>query len=99
MRVTNHRAVQAHYTPSKVYYPDLDWDEDDNLDIMGLLDAGVTQEPEIITEYESEAAEDGANIPLGATAQNSFTEVKMFRCKYCSARVREDDLDFHNCEE
>lgn len=99
MRITKHQAVQAHYVPSKVYYPNLDWDEDDNLDIMGLLDAHVTREPEINIDYESEAAEDGANMPIGATAQNNYTEVKMFRCRDCSARVRKDDLEFHVCED
>ena len=99
MRITKHQAIQAHYVPSHVYYPDLEFDDDDNLDVLSILDAGVTREPEINTEYESEAAEDGANVPVGGTAQNNYTEVRLFRCKACSARVKEFDLDFHECED
>jgi hypothetical protein len=97
--VTKHQAIQAHYVPSRVYYPNLEFDDDDNLDVLSILDATVTQEPEINIEYESEAAEDGANIPVGGTAQNNYAEVRTFKCRLCSARVKEFDLDAHECED
>lgn len=56
------------------------------------------QEP-INYEYEQAYAEDGENFELGATAQNNFTPLQWYRCYDCHGRVREDELDQHECEE
>lgn len=99
MKVTRVQAVQVHYVPNMVYQPDLDFDDDDNLIITGLLDSSVTKEPEIVYEYESEYDEAGGNVPIGGTAQNNFSEVKTYVCKYCHARVKGVDIESHECED
>ena len=62
-------------------------------------DANPAAQPQIITEYESEQAADGANFPLGATAQNNFRPEKMYRCRHCDARVAEHELEEHECDD
>jgi hypothetical protein len=50
-------------------------------------------------DYEQAYAEDGENFEPGATAQNNFIPLKWYRCYDCHERVREDELDDHECEE
>lgn len=99
MRIYKVKAVQAHYVPPSVYYPDLDFDEDDNLVIDGLLDPGLQNHPEVVEHGDTEGFEGSSNLPDGATAQNNYKPGKMYRCKFCKARVTEDDLDIHECDE
>lgn len=56
-------------------------------------------EPEVINDYEKPYSDDGSNFRSGATAQNNFTGFKWLRCYECSARVREDETEDHECEE
>jgi hypothetical protein len=62
-------------------------------------DANPAAQPEIVTEYDSEEDEGGANFPLGATAQNNYRPEKVYRCRHCNSRVIESELDLHVCEE
>lgn len=62
-------------------------------------DANPAAQPEIITEYQPENAEDGAGFEPGATAQNNFRPERRFRCRHCHAVVMEFDLDDHECGE
>ena len=50
-------------------------------------------------EYDQAYPEDGEDFALGATAQNNFKPLKWYRCVDCSERVREDELEQHECEE
>lgn len=62
-------------------------------------DAHPAAQPEVVTDYEPEMPEDGANFEMGATAQNNFRAPKRYRCRECSATLFEDELDAHDCEE
>jgi len=53
--------------------------------------------PEVIYDYEQAYAEDGSNFELGATAQNNFEPPKWYRCYDCHERVREDEIEQHDC--
>ena len=52
-----------------------------------------------VYEYEQAYPEDGSDFQEGATAQNNFVPLKWYRCYDCHERVREDELDDHECEE
>jgi len=56
------------------------------------------QEP-VVYEYEQAYAEDGSNFQPGSTAQNNFEPPLWLRCYDCHARVREDETEYHECEE
>lgn len=56
-------------------------------------------QPDIVTDYQSAVAEDGANFPLGSTAQNNFTPPKYVRCAYCMVRVLDSEKQDHVCED
>jgi hypothetical protein len=43
-------------------------------------------------------AEDGANFPLGGTAQNNFKSPKIMICSWCEARVLANKTGNHVCE-
>jgi hypothetical protein len=98
MRIYKVKTVQAHYVPPSVYYPDLEFDEDDNLVIDNLLDPSLHNNPEVVEHGDAEGFEGSSNLPDGATAQNNYREIKMYRCKFCRARVSEGDLDIHDCD-
>lgn len=66
---------------------------------MGPFPPELFQKGPVNYEYEQAYAEDGENFPLGATAQNNFTPLKWYRCNDCDGRVREDELDLHECDE
>lgn len=36
--------------------------------------------------------------PPGATAQNNYRGMTLYRCRVCDATLTEDDLDAHSCE-
>lgn len=57
------------------------------------------QNPEVINDYAQAFPEDGEDFPLGATAQNNFRPLKWYRCYDCHDKVREDELELHECEE
>lgn len=86
MRVTRKPAIQVHPVPSSVQAP------------RGPFPAELFREPEIVTEYFSEAAEDGSNMPLGATAQNNFRPERWLRCSVCFSRVLSTETEEHECE-
>jgi hypothetical protein len=78
---------QGHPVPTRVTQP------------QGPFPPELFYQSEVINEYEEAFPEDGGNFALGATAQNNFKPLKWFRCYDCHARVREDELDLHQCEE
>jgi hypothetical protein len=88
MRIIRVQAVQAHPVPRRAYYPSDD-----------PFSSELTAEPEIIYDYHSESAEDGTDFIPGATAQNNYTPVKYYRCKYCDERVADYALEQHICED
>jgi hypothetical protein len=87
MRIIRHQAPQGHPVPNRVHAP------------QGPFPDELFDDPEIIYDYAPEAAEDGAGFESGATAQNNFTPVKHYVCKHCGARVTEDQIESHVCEE
>lgn len=87
MRVSKHQAVQVHPVPSIATDP------------KGPFPRELFKEPDIIDDYEPEYAEDGANFPLGATAQNNFKPPRYLRCAVCLIRVLESETQNHVCEE
>ena len=86
MRVTRKPAIQVHPVPSSVQAP------------RGPFPAELFREPEIITDYFSEAAEDGSHLPLGATAQNNFKPERWLRCSVCMSRVLSTETESHECD-
>ena len=87
MRTTRVKAVQVHPVPSSVTSP------------SGPFPRELFREPKIVTEYESEYAEDGANFPTGATAQNNYRVTKVLICANCEERVLETKTGDHICKE
>lgn len=87
MRISKKQAVQVHPVPQRA------------MDPKGPFPRELFDEPEIVYNYESEYAEDGANFPLGATAQNEFKPPKYLRCALCLARVMETETENHTCED
>ena len=87
MKVTRHSAVQVHPVPDKVTSP------------QGPFPRELFREPEIITDYEPQYAQDGTGIPLGGTAQNNYKPPRWMRCGSCMARVLENETDGHVCED
>lgn len=86
MKIQRNNAVQVHPVPKHV------------MDPQGPFPREMFEEPEIINDYESELAEDGANFPLGATAQNNFKAPRIMICSHCEARVPENKTGDHICE-
>lgn len=83
-RVERIRAVQTHPVPDKVTAPN------------GPFSQELLAEPEITTNYIPAFQEDF--LP-GSTAQNNFKPPRYLRCSLCSARVLEQDTEFHVCDE
>jgi len=54
--------------------------------------------PEVLAEPVITFDEGAPEPPYGATAQNGYREVQMYKCRACQAVVREDELDMHTCE-
>lgn len=77
---------QGHPVPTRVTRP------------QGPFPPELFMNAPIVYNDEQAFAEDGSNFPLGATAQNNFTPLKWFRCRDCENRVREDELDLHECD-
>ena len=86
MRVTRRPAIQVHPVPSMATAP------------QGPFPRELFREPQIVTEYDSEQSEDGANIPLGGTAQNNFKPERWLRCATCFSRVLSTETEKHECE-
>jgi hypothetical protein len=53
------------------------------------------QKAELITEYYSVDDEN----PIGGTAQNNFTEPRLFKCRFCDEIMYEHKTGNHMCEE
>lgn len=87
MKITRVRAVQAHPVPERVHEP------------RGPFPDHIFDEPEIVTEYDSEDDEAGINFEPGATAQNNYKPTKYYRCRTCHARVSDKEIEAHTCEE
>lgn len=82
MRVIRRPAFQGHPVPKTAGLP------------QGPFPAEVLSPP--VVTYDDT---DPDNIyPPGATAQNNYRGVDLYRCKSCSATLTEDQLDGHDCE-
>jgi hypothetical protein len=81
------QAFQGHPVPDRVTRP------------RGPFPPELFVQPEIVNEYDPAFNEDGDGFEPGSTAQNNFTPPKWLRCYDCHERVREDETEFHICEE
>ena len=80
------QTFQGHPVPDRVYAP------------RGPFPAELFRQEPINYEYEQAFGEDGENFPMGATVQNNFEPPKWYRCYDCHERVKEDELDLHECD-
>lgn len=56
--------------------------------------------PEVLAEPVIEhSPEPPQEMPYGATAQNGYRGVPLFRCRLCGGVETEDSLDTHYCPE
>lgn len=86
MRIIRNQAVQVHPVPDRITAE------------RGPFPAEIFDEPEIV--YSDPAySEDGSDFAPGATVQNNFNPIKYLRCVVCSARVPENETQYHVCEE
>ena len=85
MRITRIDAPQAHPVPKQVLEP------------QGPFPRELFNEKPLVDEYTPELAEDGANFPMGATAQNNYRGPKILICSNCHARVPETKTGDHYC--
>lgn len=53
-------------------------------------------QPKIVSDYVP--VDEILSPGLGATAQNNFTEPKVFKCNLCTALVFEHQIPDHRCE-
>jgi hypothetical protein len=55
--------------------------------------------PEVLAKNEIVFDEGEPQLPYGATAQNNYQGIKLYRCRYCGETVTEDEIDAHYCTE
>lgn len=82
MRVIRKAAYQGHAVPATAGYP------------RGPFNPEILAQPVIV--FDDNDPDDV--FPPGATAQNGYRGVQMFRCRDCGAIVREEDVESHRCE-
>lgn len=87
MRMTRVKAVQVHAVPERMQDP------------QGPFPRELFREPEIVSDYEPQYAEDGGGFEPGSTAQNNYRPPKYLRCKACLVRVLESETENHICED
>ena len=83
MRVIRRAAVQGHAVPATASYP------------KGPFPAEVLAPP-VVTHDDTDP---DVLYPPGATAQNNYQGVRMFRCKLCGELVTEEQIASHQCED
>lgn len=83
MRVIRKPAFQGHAIPSQAGYA------------RNPFDPEVTAQPVVVVDDN----DPDVLYPPGATAQNNYRGIQMYRCRECGAMVSEDDLDNHVCED
>jgi hypothetical protein len=86
MKITRVDARQAHPVPKSIINP------------QGPFPRELYNEKPVVDDYEPEMAEDGANLPIGGTAQNNFKSPKTMICSWCDARVLANKTGDHVCE-
>lgn len=82
MRIQRVITKQGHPVPQTAHNP------------KGPFPPELFKATEIVTDY----IPFDDDMPQGATAQNNFTEPKLFKCKYCSEYVYEHQIPDHVCE-
>jgi hypothetical protein len=87
MKTTRVKAAQAHPVPTKVMSP------------TGPFPQELFRESRIVSDYFSEAPQDGSDFPVGSTAQNNFQGARMLVCSQCDGRVLEHKTGDHVCKE
>lgn len=58
----------------------------------GPFDDEMLAKPVVVMPEEPEEE-------FGGTAQNNFTPIRYFRCKFCDEVVAEKDLEAHDCDD
>ena len=86
MKIQRFNAIQAHPVPKSVMTP------------QGPFPRELFTEKPVVDDYEPEMAEDGGNLPLGATSQNNYKHPRIMVCSNCNARVLENKTGDHICE-
>lgn len=86
MRVRHIQAEQAHEVPQVGYMT------------HGPFPREMLRSNVIVTN-DDPPDDGGQHYPQGATVGNRFQGVRWYRCNLCSAVLREDELDDHECEE
>lgn len=98
--VERHKAVQVHPFPKHGIRPQGPFPpEMQGYEPYSGNQAHILAEPKLVREYPYAENDDGRDFELGATAQNNFKPLRYLRCSECYERVREDETDFHVCEE
>jgi hypothetical protein len=87
MKIQRFEAKQAHPFPKSIMNP------------QGPFPRELFNEKPVVDDYEPELAEDGANHPLGATAQNGFKQPRTMICSECHSRVLENKTGDHECRD
>lgn len=82
MRIQRIETKQGHPVPKSAHHP------------RGPFPPEMLKTPEVITEYQPLDDE----IPVGATAQNNYTEPKRFICKFCEEMVYQHQIPDHKCD-
>lgn len=83
MRIQRIETKQGHPVPKSAHAP------------RGPFPPELRQRPQVIVDYVPEDEE----IATGATAQNNYTEPKVFRCKLCLDYLYEHQIPDHQCKE
>lgn len=78
---------QGHYVPSRPYAP------------RGPFPPELYAKPGVETDYIPQSDSGEGDLPMGATAQNGWREVKYYRCRACDNVVRDVELEDHACVE
>lgn len=82
MRIERIITKQGHAVPKTASYA------------KGPFPPELYQRPEVVEDYIPV----DQDVPVGGTAQNNFTEPKLFRCRYCDEMIYEPKLGDHQCE-
>jgi hypothetical protein len=53
--------------------------------------------PEVLAPSQIVVDEGEPQFPYGATSQNGFQGLKLYRCTYCGDTVTEEEIDAHYC--
>lgn len=85
MHVERVACEQGHYVPRSAHAP------------RGPFPPELMSQPgRSMDERGRPGTED--RFPIGATAQNEYLGVVLYRCRNCEAVVRDDEIELHTCD-